>query len=1003
MGNELNFLAQLSSKTDSEIDWLLAQKILEKFEPSFKQLVYKLAIPHSFNKKLVNRLLDNKNQIDDYYKSIMNLPFIQKYGKIRSNIRSDVRDAIIRNYFLNKHYSQLADNSKQILTFLRDLDDYKKGNAAVIVETYYLQAFIEPEVASEIFDELGLKFIEEEDVAAFKDVLLKIKELSSFGILNKNNKERYEKVDNELFYAEKNDNILRRFTNRGRHDKLYIPFRIHPQNTGISKVNALKEIFQNFTVLLQRREKISISYYTSQIEQIISNEEHLFYYKAQLHLLTGDVDIALNLVNQLLRRNAEKVEYCRLRGIIYREKFQLDEALQEFQKVLNAGKQDQETLARKGEVLQELGDQEQAEELLTDADEEQDIPWVQAQMGETFLLKGQYLQAIECLNEALSRNKQLTWAYVDRGIALLHLNKTTDATKNFDDAIELDSEYSWAYLQKGLVHRFLEEYDKAIDNFSYVIDHIDPNYELAYAERGLTFRYKNDFENAIQDFRNALNIKDKLSDDYAFWLKAQLGTTYRLMGNCNKAIEYLSKAIQSKPHFYWAYAQRGMAFFQNKDYQNALNDFFLVIENNDSEDKANKQWTYNRRGELRIEIDELEKALEDFNAAIKLDPFDEFAHCNKGIALLELGHDTEDTQQQKKYMAALNSFFRALDINDRFTSAKLFLGEAYTTVKDYNLAEKYYIKAIADNPADPVGYNMRGVLYYDMERYYEAINDFTKATTYDVDESFDEIYCNRGCVYRSLNRPHLAIDDFLTAINIDPTDLNNYLEYAITLKYIDNVEEAMSYFTYVIDRAKEEGSYFDYTIALAHRAELFWVMNEYNKALDDIENELIHDDFLWAIRQKGIISLLLSNLETARTSFNAILTKKPKDIFSQYYLSLVYIQANDKDGALKKLNTSIDIAKDDSIEDYNELIEEDDENLSLDVFINICDLTKAIINNEHSEVILKDLEFKLNLKQRNLYAHIQQIRVLYNVFKEREPKELDKAFQVMKKYQTSKH
>lgn len=1001
METKIDLLEQLNNKSVKEIEWLLTVSVIKQLSLPLQKLVYNLAIPHSFNLDLLIYILEDPNRAKEYLDLLIKLPFVKKYGKSRHHIRSDIRKLVIKNYFIKEHYNVLVEVAKKIKVFLVKLPDFDEDNKAVRIEIMYLQALINPKQADELVTDTAYQIGQENDSAAFKDVLLKMDELSSYGIISKNNKQRYDKVDNELFFAEKKDNTLRRFNGHSKNHRKDIPFRIYPKNNK-EKVEELESIFLEYTDNLKHRKAISIDYYLSKIDDLRIQEEQAVYYKAQLHIIDGQLSKAEHLIQKLFEINPNYIEYYRLRGIYHRERFELKEAVADFETVLSINKNDKEAKAREGEARQEQGRLEMAQEMLINSYEE-DIPWVQAQIGETYLIQGSYLKAFEQLDSAITANGQLVWAYVDRGIANRYLNRIPQAFKDFNTAIQLDPHYAWAYLQKALTHREKGEYGDAINDLTTVIEEIAPTYELAYAERGLTYRYMMKYENAIKDFNTALTIDPQSSDNYSFWLKAQLGTTYRFSEDFKSAIALLTESITLKPDFFWAFAQRGIAFTEIGDYDNALKDFTVVIESKDSDDIENKQWVLNRRGELWIELNRPQKAFEDFDAATKLDPIDKFAYYNKGVALLELaGKELDSDKQLEKYTAALNYFHRALDIDDRFIRAKLFAAYTYHSLDNYSIAERFYNQAIRDDSKDPNSYNMRGVLYYDMDRHYEAIQDFTTAIYYDKENALDEVYFNRGCVYRSLNQSDLAIEDFLTAIYIDNEDLNNYLEYAITLKFVGKNVEAEYYFSKVVTEASPE-DFNNYHIALAHKAELDWVVENYDEALEGIEEAISSRDgfYTWAYRQKAIIHLLRDELMDSINSFEEVLKEKPKDIFSRFYLSLVYFSKGEYNRASMELKASLNLAQDNKLEDYNELIEEDDENISLDIFIALAKLTLHLLEEESAYSIIDELKNKLQLKQRNLYAHLQQARLINIIFRENEEKTSGEALSILIAFQSN--
>ncbi len=107
-------------------------------------------------------------------------------------------------------------------------------------------------------------------------------------------------------------------------------------------------------------------------------------------------------------------------------------------------------------------------------------------------------------------------------------------------------------------------------------------------------------------------------------------------------------------------------------------------------------------------------------------------------------------------------------------SLLLELGYTYTISND---VEVNYKKAIEtydtllskfkpDRASTTDAYYNRGLVYQNLEKYDEAIEDYTKAIHLDPD--FALAYNNRGVVYHNLEKYDEAIEDYTEAIRLDP-------------------------------------------------------------------------------------------------------------------------------------------------------------------------------------------------------------------------------------------
>ena len=96
----------------------------------------------------------------------------------------------------------------------------------------------------------------------------------------------------------------------------------------------------------------------------------------------------------------------------------------------------------------------------------------------------------------------------------------------------------------------------------------------------------------------------------------------------------------------------------------------------------------------------------------------------------------------------------------------IFLMLTYNRNKVWENGVTLFTDVIKKNPNYGDGYNSRGVAYFNMQRYNEAIKDYNKAISLKPD--FVEAYNNRGNAYYVLNKYNEAINDWEKAIQLNP-------------------------------------------------------------------------------------------------------------------------------------------------------------------------------------------------------------------------------------------
>lgn len=111
-------------------------------------------------------------------------------------------------------------------------------------------------------------------------------------------------------------------------------------------------------------------------------------------------------------------------------------------------------------------------------------------------------------------------------------------------------------------------------------------------------------------------------------------------GNPREAIESLNLAIQANDKNARAFNARGVAYFELKDYTNALLDYERAAQ-------LQPEWyqPYFNRARLRVEQRDWESALKDFSEAVSRQPDSSEVYANRGMVLYQMqrlpeaGHD----------------------------------------------------------------------------------------------------------------------------------------------------------------------------------------------------------------------------------------------------------------------------------------------------------------------------------------------------------------------------
>lgn len=173
--------------------------------------------------------------------------------------------------------------------------------------------------------------------------------------------------------------------------------------------------------------------------------------------------------------------------------------------------------------------------------------------GLKYYHKDDYENALQYFQNSFPNEKVVPF-YI--GNIFLFKKNYTEAIDNYDKALKISLDYTKAYNNKGLAYRNKGEYDKAIEAYDKAI-RINPNLEGAYCNRGDAYCLKGKYDKAIENYKQAINIIQKryvntlIDPKYALaycnfaWI---LGTCpedkYR---DGTKAVELAQKALELNP------------------------------------------------------------------------------------------------------------------------------------------------------------------------------------------------------------------------------------------------------------------------------------------------------------------------------------------------------------------------------------------------------------------------------------------------------------------------
>ena len=169
-------------------------------------------------------------------------------------------------------------------------------------------------------------------------------------------------------------------------------------------------------------------------------------------------------------------------------------------------------------------------------------------------------------------SKTLEKLYLRRGNAFAELARFSEAINDFTSLIKISPRIAGYYDNRQSAYRELGIFNEALSDANIAIQ-IAPQYSFVYRSRGLTYEAMKQYGLAINDFDTAIFINPSdigLIIDRAR-IKAKSGKT-------GEAISELSNVIQLDQSNPYAYKERGIAYFFDKNFRAAERDLLIASQ-----------------------------------------------------------------------------------------------------------------------------------------------------------------------------------------------------------------------------------------------------------------------------------------------------------------------------------------------------------------------------------------------------------------------------------------
>jgi tetratricopeptide (TPR) repeat protein len=228
------------------------------------------------------------------------------------------------------------------------------------------------------------------------------------------------------------------------------------------------------------------------------------------------------------------------------------------------------------------------------------------------------------------------------------------------------------------------------------------------------------------------------------------GLSFLSKDDCEKALPYFEKAVESDNTYAEAWAQTGFCNEKLGRHSEAIESSKRAVTLRPSAE------SYFNIGLASYYLKQYREATEAYRQAIRLDPYNAAdAYYALGLVYRDWGRADDEIQAYKQ----------AIRLRADYTSAYERLGSRYYKSKKYSEALEVFKQLANLKPADATVPNSMGETYLEMGRMNEAIEAFRQAIRLKPD--FGKAYFNLGKCLLAMGNRDAALEQYNILQNLD--------------------------------------------------------------------------------------------------------------------------------------------------------------------------------------------------------------------------------------------
>ena len=230
------------------------------------------------------------------------------------------------------------------------------------------------------------------------------------------------------------------------------------------------------------------------------------------------------------------------------------------------------------------------------------------------------------------------------------------------------------------------------------------------------------------------------------------GLSFLSKDDCEKALPYFEKAVESDSQYAEAWAQSGFCNEKLGRHAEALEASKKAVNLRASAE------SYFNIGLASFYLKQYKEAAEAYRQSIRIDPYNAAdAYYALGLVYRDWGKADEEIQAYKQ----------AIRLRPDYTDAYERLGSRYMKSKKFNEAIDVFRQVSTLKPGDAVAPNNLGEAYAELNRYNDAAESFRQSIRLKPD--FGKAYYNLGKCLLAMGNRDAALEQYTILTNIDPS------------------------------------------------------------------------------------------------------------------------------------------------------------------------------------------------------------------------------------------